>query len=229
MQYRFLLLDADNTLFDFSASEREALLGALSSFGVRVTAEMPEAYSAINEAHWKMLERGEITKSHLKTARFEVFCRRFSLDVDVSLLAKAYLDILSKTSILFPDAKEACRLLARDYRLFIITNGIKRVQEGRLARSPILPFIEKAFISEEVGFEKPDVRFFEAVAKSISDFDARRALVVGDSLSSDMRGGVAAGIDTCWYNPKGSTPPADLPITYTVQSWGEILSLLGVH
>ncbi len=225
-KYEFLLLDADGTLFDFPRAEREALCDALRETGIDPTEERIAKYSEINDGFWKMLERGEIDKTTLRTARFEVFCKHYGIDTDVARLAKRYTDALSTKGFLISGALEVCRTLAARFKLYIITNGIATVQRGRFEPSPLREFIRELFISEELGAEKPSVIYFDAVAARIPDFDRKSALVVGDSLSSDMRGGVNAGIDTCWFNPKGKGAPADLPITYEIHALEELIPLV---
>ena len=225
-RYHTVLFDADNTLFDFSSAEREAIGDTLRLFGVAPSEEKIALYSRINEEHWKMLERGEIDKITLRVARFEAFCRHYGFDVDVARLALAYTDALATKGYLISGALEACRALAAHCKLYIITNGIATVQRGRFEPSPLREFVQELFISEELGAEKPHPAYFDAVAAGIPDFDRKKALVVGDSLSSDMRGGANAGIDTCWFNPKGKSAPADLPITYTVSTLEELVPLV---
>lgn len=225
-KYEFLLLDADETLFDFARCERDALLDALRDAGITPNEEMIATYSEINDGFWKMLERGEIGKSELRVARFESFCRHYGFQVDVPRLAIGYTDALSTKGFLISGALEVCRELAAHCKLYIITNGIATVQRGRFEPSPLRELVQELFISEELGAEKPNSAYFEAVAAKIPNFDRKKALVVGDSLSSDMRGGVYAGIDTCWYNPKGKSAPADLPITYTVRTLEDLIPLV---
>lgn len=225
-KYEFLLLDADETLFDFARCERDALLDALRDAGITPNEEMIATYSEINDGFWKMLERGKIGKSELRVARFESFCRHYGFQVDVPRLAIGYTDALSTKGFLISGALEVCRELAAHCKLYIITNGIATVQRGRFEPSPLRELVQELFISEELGAEKPNSAYFEAVAAKIPNFDRKKALVVGDSPSSDMRGGVYAGIDTCWYNPKGKSAPADLPITYTVRTLEDLIPLV---
>ena len=225
-RYTTVLFDADNTLLDFDRSEREALREALGGMGVKADEEMIQAYSEINQSFWKMLERGEIAKSELRVARFAAFCARFSLSLDVPQLSLAYTDALATKSYLLPGVEELCRALVPHARLCIITNGLKTVQEGRFDRSCLKPMFPYVFISEEIGAEKPDKAYFDAVAAALPDFDPARTLVVGDSLTSDIRGGILAGLDTCWFNPAGKPVPDDMPITYVVTRPEEILPLV---
>lgn len=225
-KYEFLLLDADETLFDFPRAEREALCDALRAMQITPDEEMIATYSKINDGYWKMLERGEIEKKALRVARFEAFCRHYGFQVDVSRLALGYTDALATKGYLISGALETCRALSAHCQLYIITNGIASVQRGRFEPSPLREFVQDLFISEEIGAEKPHPTYFEAVAAKIPDFERKKALVVGDSLSSDMRGGVMAGIDTCWFNPKGKPAPADLPITYTIGTLEALVPLV---
>ena len=225
-KYEFLLLDADETLLDFPRAERSALRDALGLQGIDPTEEMIAKYSEINDNCWKMLERGEISKSELRVARFEKFCRYYEFQVDVPRLALDYTDALSTKGFLISGALEICRTLSAHCKLYIITNGIATVQRGRFEPSPLRGFLQDLFISEEIGAEKPSPAYFDTVATRIPGFDRQKALVVGDSLSSDMRGGVNAGIDTCWFNPKKKAAPKDLPITYEICTLEELIPLV---
>ena len=224
-RYRTILFDADNTLLDFARSEREAICDTLRFVGVTPSEEMVTAYSAINDAMWKKLERGEINKYALREARFVEFCNQFSLKADAARMATAYTDFLSTKSYLMDGALETCRALAGECRLYVITNGIGFVQHGRFDPSPISPYFSGAFISEEMGAEKPDRAYFDRVAAEIKGFDPATTLVVGDSLTSDMAGGVRAGLDTCWFNPRGAENRAQLPITYTVARLEDVVPI----
>ena len=225
-KYDFLLLDADETLFDFPRAERDALCDALFYMGIAVNEERIATYSRINDSFWKMLERGEIGKAELRVARFEAFCKHYGFDIDVPRLALAYTDALATKGYLLPGALEVCSALAAHAQLFIITNGIASVQRGRFEPSPLRPYIQTLFVSEEIGAEKPHKAYFDTVAARIPHFERQRALVVGDSLSSDIRGGIAAGIDTCWFNPKEKALPPDLSPTYVIHSLGELIPLV---
>ncbi|MBQ9099658.1 MAG: YjjG family noncanonical pyrimidine nucleotidase [Clostridia bacterium] len=226
IRYQTVLFDADETLLNFQKSERAALVEALNAFGVDPDEEMISTYSKINSATWKKLERGEITKLQLRTARFADFCTHYGFDWNVERLADTYLQALSRQSYLLPGALELCQTLSHHCRLYIITNGIAFVQHGRLDESPIRRFFKELFISDEIGAEKPSTAFFDRVIGAIPDFDAATTLVVGDSLSSDMAGGIGAGLDTCWYNPAEKPVPKGMAITHVVKTLEEILPLV---
>ena len=226
MRYTTLLMDADNTLLDFTRSEHDAIAETFAHFGLPHDDATIAIYSEVNDAHWKMLERGEIEKKVLMWKRFEAFCARTGLEADPCALAADYLKTLSTKSYMIEGAPEVCAELAKKCRMYVITNGDKRVQQGRFTPSPLAKYFDRVYISEEVGFEKPDIRYFEAVMKDIPDFDPAATLVVGDSLTSDIRGGIRAGLDTCWYNPKGKPVPADIPVTYVINDLAELPGLI---
>lgn len=225
MKYDVILLDADDTLLDFKRAEREALKDTLESFGLPSNDMVVEIYSKINDGYWKALERGEVTKEALKVRRFADLCAEFEFANDPVEMARTYEGNLSKKVCLLDGAENICRELSEKYRVYIVTNGIKDVQIGRLEGSKLKEYFIKAFVSEEMGFEKPHVGFFEAAAREIPDFDKSKTLIIGDSLSSDMKGGINFGIDTCWYNTSGKTIPEDMIITYSVSSYDDIRKL----
>lgn len=227
--YKTLLFDADNTLLDFTRSEREALTDTLTLYGLPCTEDVIATYSRINDAHWKRLERGEITRAFLQVSRFACFLEACGLHADPEKMAVTYPERLATKSFLIPGAEEVTKTLAKTYDLYIITNGNASVQHGRFDPSPIRKYFRGCFISQELGAEKPSSEFFDIVKKSIPGFRPELALVIGDSLTSDICGGVNAGIDTCWYNPKSKQNTGNVPVTYEIRDLRELLTLLPEH
>lgn len=227
-RYDTVLFDADGTLLDFARSEREALVESLGKLGIFADEAMIAAYSKINDGLWKALERKEIEKETLKTRRFELLFEAYGIQTDATLAARAYMQALSERGYTIPGAREMCERLRGKVRMYIVTNGVGFIQRERQKRSGLLPFFDGCFISEDVGYEKPDPCYFEAVAASIGGFSKEKTLIVGDSLSSDIRGGLSFGIDTCWYNPKGLPTPEEMggKITYITTSFEEIEALI---
>ncbi len=225
MRYDIILLDADGTLYDFDASEENAMAETLRYVGLPDTKEIISTYHEINDREWKALERGETTREKLKIARFEKLFEALAPlghtpRVSAAEMADYYIHRLAMQCIPLPEAEEVCRTLAEKCSLYVVTNGTGWIQRSRFAPSPLTKYIRETYISEELGHNKPAREFFELVFADLGitpEEAARRAVIVGDSLSSDIRGGINAGIDTCWYNPKGKDP-GDVNPTYTIRS-----------
>ncbi len=228
MKYKTVLLDADETLYDFKRAERESLTEALLSFSVVADGEMIHSYSEINDVYWKMLERGETTKGELQYKRFESFFEKWGLNIDAHLMADRYMEGLSQKGYLLDGAQKLCTDLADKVDLYIVTNGTAYVQERRFQNSPIKNCFRGIFVSDRIGYDKPQREFFDYVARHIDGFSKEGTVIVGDSLSSDMAGGIAYGIDTCLYNPseKNLAPEIAQKITHIAKSHSEIYDFL---
>ena len=210
MRYDTILFDADGTLLDFLRSEKEAVSETFSELGIAPSEEMLSVYSAINKSLWEKLERGEIEKNILFYHRFELLFGRYGIHADPKDAADRYMMLLSQKGYLLAGAEALCRQLFGKVRLYIVTNGTEFIQRGRWARSGLGDCFADMFISDVIGYEKPDRRYFEYVASHIPDFCAKKTLLVGDSLTSDIPGGIGFGLDTCFYNPRR------LPISETI-------------
>lgn len=221
-KYTTLLFDADQTLLDFHRSEHEAVTDCLKAFSVPADNSTVAKYSEINDMYWKMLERGEIEKNQLYSARWKTFAETYGYDIDVEKISEMYINRLSEKAYVLDGAEELCQTLSKHCRLYIITNGNKKVQNSRMSNVALSKYFLGRFISEEIGFEKPSVEYFNIVKSKIQDFDPKTTLVIGDSLTSDIQGGINAGLDTCWYNPQSKKAPDDMNITYIIKNLSEI-------
>ncbi len=227
MAYTTLLMDADETLLDFRKSEGFALEATLREHGIAMTPAVHDRYHEINRVLWQQLERGEIERARLKEQRFEeLFVWLGAEGIDAAAFNASYMQTLGTKGFLLEGALDLLKDLSEKYAVYIITNGSASVQHVRLADSGILPYVRGVFISEEVGADKPSVGFFDPVWHAIGAPDKRELLIIGDSLTSDIRGGINAGIDTCWYNPDGAAHPADIVPTATVHSYQELRQFL---
>lgn len=226
MRYKTLLFDADGTVLDFHRSEREALSETLISVGIVPDEEKMNAYSVINDGLWKMLERKEIEKSVLLYRRFELFCEKFGYDRDARKMARDYMNALSTKGYVLDGAEELIKSLYGKARMYIVTNGVEFIQRGRYARCGIDKYFDGVFISDVIGVEKPDRRYFEYVASNIPEFDPEDTIVIGDSLSSDIRGGNNFGLDTCWYNPQGKSANGIAQPTYIAADFDEVARII---
>lgn len=233
-RYDILLLDADGTLFDFKAAQRQSLMKLLESCALPFTQQTLESYDRINEGQWRRFERGEIEKTELLASRFRIFFREWGREISGAqsrAYNEQYLDALSEGAQLLDGALELCKALYGRCRLCIATNGVSKVQRRRLSLSALAPYISELFVSEDIGYPKPDTRYYQAVFRALHEPDRRRVLMVGDSLTSDMAGGRRAGIDTCWFCPHpggGRSPSGELPadVDYMVRELPQLLAIV---
>ena len=193
----FLFLDLDDTILDFHKAERIAIAKTFRELGLEPTEEVVSRYHLINRAHWEALERKELTREQVLTGRFETLFREYSIPVDPVHCARTYEGNLSVGHYFLPGAEAAVERLSRKYKLYLASNGTKRVQEGRLKSANISRFFQQIFISQEIGVNKPDLEYFQRCFARIPNFDPARAMIVGDSLTSDIQGGINAGMRTC--------------------------------
>ena len=224
--FELLFLDLDDTILDFHQAERVAIAKTLSAFGLEPTEEVMQRYHVINKWHWEQLELGNLTRDQVLTQRFTMLLAEYGLTADANACAKAYMDNLSQGHYFLPGALEAVQRLSKKYRLFLISNGTSSVQRGRLDSAQLYPYFEEIFISHEIGVNKPAKGFFDACFSRVKDFDPSKALIVGDSLSSDIRGGNNAGIPTCWVNATGAACPEGITADYQIQSIAQLEALL---
>jgi 2-haloacid dehalogenase len=221
----FLLLDLDDTILDFHKAEHIALSKTLRTLGLEPTEEVLSRYSLINKAHWERLERKELTRPQVLLGRFETLFREYGIEVDPAKCASLYEENLSIGHYFLPGAEEALEALSKKYKLYLVSNGTARVQAGRLKSANISHFFEIIFVSQEVGADKPDITYFERVFARIEGFQKEKAIIVGDSLTSDIQGGINAGIRTCWVNPKGK-PVINIVPDYQIESIAQLENLL---
>ncbi|WP_026882461.1 YjjG family noncanonical pyrimidine nucleotidase [Clostridium akagii] len=223
MKYEIILFDADDTLFDFKKSERQAFKNTMLEFNIEYDENYHlNIYQTINTAIWKDFEEGHITQAKLKVERFRRLSDSLNVSFDENKFAKAYMNHLSNASFLFEDSLELIKSLHENYRLAIVSNGLKEVQNKRIRKSTISKYFEDIVVSDEVKVSKPDPKIFEYALNNIKHTDKSKVLIVGDSLTSDIQGGINFGIDTCWYNPKKMDNKIGIIPTYEISNLIEL-------
>ena len=222
----FLFLDLDDTILDFKMAERTAIPKTLSAFGITVTEELLQRYHAINKTCWEMLERGEITRAQVGTQRFAQLFAQEGVEGDPEACNELYLKNLAIGHYFLPGAQETVQRLSKKYRLYIASNGTASVQEGRMTSANLYPYFEKVFVSQDLGANKPAKEFFERSFAQIPEFDLKKAMIVGDSLTSDILGGINAGIATCWVNPGHKPGKPEIQPDYEIESLAQLEELL---
>lgn len=220
----FLFLDLDDTILDFQKAERLALAKTLESFGLPPTDTVLARYHEINREHWERLERKELTRQQVLVGRFAALFAEMGLSAQAEQVARTYEENLSQGHYFLPGAEEALKSLSKKYKLYLASNGTARVQAGRLKSAGIIPYFQEIFVSEEMGYNKPDPAYFDACFARIPGFRKERAMMVGDSLTSDILGGIQAGIATCWVNPHHKT--GSIRPDYEIESITQLEALL---
>mgnify|MGYP003295243200 CR=1 FL=1 len=199
---KYLFLDLDNTILDFNKAESIAIRRTMAAYGADPTDANAARYSQVNDLHWKALERGEMTREQVLKGRFAMFFGELGIAVDPAAVAKTYETFLSQGHFFMPGAEETVKQkLFGKYKLYLASNGTAVVQKGRMTSADLYPYFEESFVSQELGHNKPSKEYFDAAFARIPGFDPKKAMIVGDSLTSDIQGGINAGMLTCWVNP----------------------------
>ncbi len=223
---RWIFLDLDNTLLDFNQAEAIALAKTLRDQGIEPTREVVERYSRINLAQWRLLEQGLLARSELKTRRFRLLFEAFGLEASPEKASADYERLLGIGHYFMEGAPELLEELYGSYELYLVTNGTAASQKGRLASADMEKYFREIFISEEVGYDKPNREYFECCFRRIPGFRRKEALILGDSLSSDIQGGKNAGIGTVWFNPQGLPNTSPVMPDYEIRRLSELPGLL---
>lgn len=225
---KLILWDVDGTLLDFIAAEKVGIRKCFEHFSLGVcTDEMLETYSAINVRYWEALEKGEMTKPEILVGRFTEFFE--TVGIDPALAApfnSEYQQRLGDTAVFFPGAFETVKALYGKIPQCVVSNGTKEVQHRKLTSSGLKPLMEHLFISDEIGYEKPNKEFFAPVFAAYPDIKPDEMLIVGDSLTSDMKGGEVLGLRTCWFNPAEKKNDKGVRVDYEIRGIGEVLGIL---
>ena len=225
-KYKTLFFDADDTLLDFGAAESLALRLLFKDQKITLTAELEDHYKELNQGLWRAHEEGKIERDELLNTRFSLLFKEYGKEVDGVLLEENYRMYLEEGNQLVNGALELMNELQKKYDLYIVTNGVSKTQDRRLRDSGLHPFFKNVFVSEDTGYQKPMKEYFDYVFARIPNFSLEHGLIIGDSLSSDIKGGMLAGLDTCWFNPKVKPNNTEIQPTYQIQTLEELFQIL---
>jgi 2-haloacid dehalogenase len=225
-QFQTILLDADNTLFDFTACEKEALKQTFHNYGYLLNEEIANIYEKINVNLWRQYELGKMDRNTVIYSRFGLLFKEIGIDDDGIKFEDDYQELLGMQHFFIKDALQVVEYLYEKYDLYIVTNGVTATQLRRLKDSKLDQYMKKIFVSEETGYQKPMKEYFDYCFNRIADFEPTNAMIIGDSLSSDIKGGNNAGISTCWFNPTRQENQSDSKIDYEIQNLKELYDLL---
>ncbi|MFI3177062.1 MAG: YjjG family noncanonical pyrimidine nucleotidase [Eubacteriales bacterium] len=227
-KYKYLLWDIDDTLIDFKASQNIALQQCFTDYGIVLTQKDIQVYNTINKGYWRRLEEGTIEKSVMLQQRFQDFIQYLSVDgLSAKDINTTFQVCIGESAVLYEGAYELCLDAKSLVQQYVITNGTRIAQEIKLRQTGLDQVLDGIFISDDVGYQKPDIRFFQHVELHIPNFKKEEALVIGDSLTSDMQGANGAGIDCCWFNPQGKVREEHgIVIHYEIQSLEEVRHII---
>ncbi len=226
-RYTQLLFDVDDTLFDFTYAESAALTKTLIALGINCDDGVVDIYRRVNGELWAAHERGELGRVELLGSRFGLLFEAIGVSRDSHGVNERYLEALGRESRMIEGAAELCHTLhSHGCRLFLATNGFAAAQRGRLAASPVADCFEDVFVSDELDCVKPQIEYFQRMSDRILGFSQSKALMIGDTLLTDILGGNRAGIDTCWYNPSAKMTHDNILPTYDIRDLKELLSIV---
>lgn len=223
---RFVFLDLDDTIYDFHKAEHIALSKTLETLGLEPREEVLNRYSAINAAQWRLLEQGKLTREQVKERRYQLLFDEFGIDVDPVRAARTYEHNLSIGHYFVDGAEQLLETLSQEYQLYLVSNGSVDIQMPRIASGDIQRYFQGVFISEAIGHNKPSKAYFDAVFATIPDFEKEKAVIVGDSLTSDILGGKTVEITTVWFCPSGQPVREDIRPDHVISHLSELEQLL---
>lgn len=224
-KYSTLLFDLDDTILDFSKGEQVALRTLFEEMEVKDVNNVIDDYVVLNKSLWNDLEKGLIDRDYLLNNRFYMLFKKYNIEVDGEEVEKRYRHYLDLQHDCIDGAKELLNNLC-EYKIYLITNGVSKTQLKRIKDANLEHYFTEVFVSESIGHQKPSIEYFNEVMKKIFDFKSRKTLIVGDSLTADIKGGILAGIDTCWFNPNRIKNMTDVKPTYEINRLEELNAIL---
>lgn len=224
--FRSILIDIDDTLLDFGMAERTAISQAYRDYGIDPCEKNIARYSRINIAQWEAMERGELGREQVLIRRHELFFKELGVDIPLQEFEDHYRSLLGRGHYFIEGAEAFLEYLFPKYDLYIASNGVAETQYSRMASAGIGKYFKEVFISETTGSHKPEQAYFDYCFARMQNFDPAKTLIIGDSLTSDIRGGLNAGIQTCWFNPKGKAGRPDIVPHYEIRSLEEVKKFL---
>ncbi len=224
--FRSILIDIDDTLLDFGWAERNAISQSYRDYGIDPSEENLARYSAINISQWEAMERGELNREQVLIRRHEIFFKELGVEIPLQEFEDHYRRLLGVGHCFIRGAEALLEYLFPKYDLYIASNGVAETQYSRMASAGIGRYFKEVFISETTGSHKPEKEYFDYCFARMRDFDPAKTLIIGDSLTSDILGGLKAGIQTCWFNPKDKAGRPDIVPHYEIRSLEEVKKIL---
>lgn len=221
-----VLIDIDNTLLDFDKCAKASIKYACNVHGIVYEERIFDAFSVINDNFWKMIERGELTKPELHRIRWSTIFKHVGIDSDGPSFENTFRYAVTQSAETVDGAEDLLEYLSKKYTVCVASNAAHSQQAQRLEKAGLSKYIDKFFVSWDIGFDKPDKRFYQACLDGLDGIDKSQVIMIGDSLTADIQGGINIGIKTCWFNKFNTTTPKDVSFDYTVSRLEEIKKIL---
>lgn len=227
MRYEILLFDADNTILDFDRSEEQALRLAFHDLRLQFSPQLLQVYRRNNIRQWQLFELGKISKDEVLVNRFVETFREMDMPLDIiDSISQLYERYLMLGYFVVPHAHDVLEQLSKNHRMYVVSNGVVSIQNSRMAGSGLDVYFRDRFLSEAVGCPKPQKGYFDYCFARIDGFAADKTLIIGDSLTSDIQGGVNAGIATCWFNPTHADNHSNLTPDYEIDDLRQLSAIV---
>lgn len=223
---KIILIDLDNTLIDFNECARHSIINCFNELGFTYTDKVFETFITENVKIWKRLEKGEITKPQLRANRWNIMLSKLGIDFDGTIIEEMFENGVANHACPVEGAYDLLDYLQGKYKLYIVSNGFRFVQESRLKIGNFKKYFDDVFVSEDIGIPKPAKEFFDYCFGKLDNPDKTDIILIGDSLSADIIGGINYGIDTIWFNKNNEPLPENINPTYTVKTLNEIKNIL---
>lgn len=223
---KVVLFDIDGTLLDFEKCAEQSMFTVAKEFGVELPENIVQVFHEINDSLWLKIEKKELTRDELRKIRWKLIFEAVGIDFDGPAFEERFFSYVSESCEKFDGAEQIMEYISKKYTLCVASNAMYNQQVRRLTNAGLYGYVEKMFISEKIGYPKPDREFFDGCFKELGDVKKDEVIIIGDSISADIAGGAAYGIKTCWFNPKKKSAPEDIKIDYIVNSLEEIKNIL---
>lgn len=204
-----VLLDIDNTLLDFNKCSELAMKKAFLEHGLTFTDKVFPTFITTNDGLWLKIEKGEYTRAQLHKERWNIILGKLGIEYDGEKIEKTFLNNLYDCIVVIDGAPEIVKYLSQKYYLCTASNAPNDQQYNRLKLAGFYPYIKKVFTSEAIGFSKPLPEFFDKCFEQMPNFTPEQTVMIGDSLTADVKGAKDYGMKTVWYNHLGVQEPSE--------------------
>ncbi len=223
---KYVFIDIDDTLLDFNKNASLAVKMAFEKVGLTYKEEYGPWFLKINDGLWRLIEEKKLDRKGLHARRFKDVLREFGLVGDGDLIEKLFREYLFDLAIPVDGAVEILKYLSQKYAVYAASNAIYLQQVNRLKKAGMYEYLDKLFVSENIGYNKPSKEFFDACFAEIDGATPENTVMIGDSLNADIKGAYDYGMRAIWFNKKCDDQPSDKKYFVKVEKLEEIKKYL---